>query len=294
MSNTIEENVQTEEKQMDELLEAFIQVAPHLNKLIHDDITVGVYDKEKLLINIPGKTFSLNVKQGDPLQEGDIITEAIKQNKEKTALVPKELFGFPLVARAIPLLNAQGNVVGGVGIGTSLEKSNKLYEVAENLSAIVEQTAASIQQVSESATQLTEQVSDISHQVKEVSNGAGHIGDISVTVKGISDQSNLLGLNASIEAARAGEAGRGFSVVADEIRKLANHSKENVTKIDGITGNIRKLIEGLENSFSGINSLTDNQAASIEEISATIQEISSNAQNLASMAESALQSDEEN
>ncbi|MFJ1245114.1 chemotaxis protein, partial [Bacillus amyloliquefaciens] len=58
------------------LLDAFVKVAPFLNQLIQDDVTVGIYDTEKLIINIPGKTFSLDVKAGDPLQEGDIITDA--------------------------------------------------------------------------------------------------------------------------------------------------------------------------------------------------------------------------
>ena len=68
------------------LLDAFVKVAPFLNQLIQDDVTVGIYDTEKLIINIPGKTFSLDVKAGDPLQEGDIITDAIRQNKKKVSL----------------------------------------------------------------------------------------------------------------------------------------------------------------------------------------------------------------
>ncbi|MEA5632251.1 chemotaxis protein, partial [Bacillus velezensis] len=66
------------EKETADILDAFIKVAPYLNSLVQDDITIGIYDTEKLLVNIPAKTFSLNVKAGDPLQEGDIITDAIR------------------------------------------------------------------------------------------------------------------------------------------------------------------------------------------------------------------------
>lgn len=271
-----------------ELLEAFQKVAPYLNNLIQDDITVGIYDTKQLLLNIPGETFTLNVKAGDPLAPGDIITDAIKYNQAKSAMVPKELFGFPLIARAIPLHDKTGKVIGGVGIGTSLEKSNDLFVVAESLSAIVEQTAASLEEIAGSVTELANRVAEISTLMNEVSTGATKIGQVSTVVRGLSDQSNLLGLNAAIEAARAGEAGKGFSVVADEIRKLATNSKENVGQIDDLTKNISSSIKNLNNAFSGIHELTTNQAASIEEISATVQEINHNAQNLSAMAENSL------
>ncbi|RPF54440.1 methyl-accepting chemotaxis protein [Aquisalibacillus elongatus] len=271
-----------------DILNAFIKVAPMLNRLINDDITVGIYDTEKLIINIPGETFSLNVKPGDPLVEGDIITKAIRNNEQKSEIVPKELFGFPLIARALPVKDETGTIVGGVGIGTSLEKANKLNEVAESLSAVVEETAASVQEVTGSITELANHVTEVSSQVKEVNQSTEEIGEVSSVVKGISDQSNLLGLNASIEAARAGDAGKGFGVVAEEIRKLSTNSKDNVDKIDEATNRIQGLIQQLDESFTGIHEMTDNQAAAIEEISSTIQEISTNAQDLAELAEEQL------
>nr|WP_159353885.1 methyl-accepting chemotaxis protein [Bacillus velezensis] len=280
-------SIQTEQ-QTHSLLDAFVKVAPFLNSLIQDDITIGIYDTEKLIVNIPAKTFSLNVKPGDPLQKGDIITDAIRMNQKKTSMVPKELFGFPLIARAIPLHDENGKVIGVVGLGTSLEKSAKLHDVAESLSAVVEQTASAIADISESISGFSAQMNGISAQAKQVSESAGEIADISVTVKGISDQSNLLGLNAAIEAARAGESGKGFSVVADEIRKLATHSKDNVGQIDQITKKIHSLLKGLEDSIESINQNTDGQAAAVEQISATMQEISGSAQHLAKMAENVL------
>ncbi|MBC5636233.1 chemotaxis protein [Ornithinibacillus sp. BX22] len=277
-----------EVKVENDLLNAFVKIAPFLNHLVQDDITVGIYDTEKLIINIPGKTFSLNVNAGDPLTEGDIITNAIRKNEPMSAIIPKEIFGFPLIARAIPLHDESGHVIGGVGLGTSLEKANKLFEMAESFSAIVEQTASSIESINGSISKLANRVTEMTDQMKGVSTSAEQIDKISSVVKKISDQSNLLGLNASIEAARAGEAGKGFSVVANEIRMLAANSNENVNYINEITRNIQQLLSKLDLSFKEIHSLTGTQAGALQEFSATIQEMSKNSQDLALLAEASL------
>ncbi len=126
------------EKETADLLDAFVKVAPYLNSLVQDDITIGIYDTEKLLVNIPAKTFSLNVKAGDPLQEGDIITDAIRTNQKKTSMVPKELFGFPLIARAIPLHDENGRVIGASASGRALRSHQscmmwrKAYQLSLN------------------------------------------------------------------------------------------------------------------------------------------------------------------
>ncbi|NPC91797.1 chemotaxis protein [Bacillus sp. WMMC1349] len=273
-----------EHKEIHPLLDAFVKVAPFLNQLIQDDVAISIYDTEKLIIHIPGKTLSLTANPGSPLQEGDVITDAIRQNRQKVSLVTKEKFGIPLAVRAVPLHHENGRVIGGVSLSTNFEKADQLHQVAESLSAIVEQTAISIQELAKSVNGFSGQMTDISKQAKEVSESAGEIEKISVTVKGISDQSNLLGLNAAIEAARAGESGKGFSVVADEIRKLATHSKENVGQIDEITKKIHALLKGLEQSIQVINDTTA-QAANVEQISLTMQEMKKNVQNLAKMAE---------
>ncbi len=127
------------------------------------------------------------------------------------------------------------------------------------------------------------QAADISAKVDELGSAALDIGKVTETIAEISAQTNLLALNATIEAARAGEAGKGFAVVANEIKDLAKQTA-------GATGEIKKRIDGIQNStnvtvtgikkisdiISEIDKIVSGIAVSLDEQSTTMTELTSN------------------
>ena len=272
------------QKEAHPVLQSFIQVAPYFQMLVNDDITIGIYDTEKLLINIPAKTFSLHVAPGDPLLEGDIIAKAIHENKSQAMVVPADLFGVNLVSRATPVHDEHGKVIGGVGVGLNVDKANKLSEIAGSLSNVINDVTNTVQEMAESVNELATNLSFVSEKANEVTDSVDLIDKVSTVVRDIADQSNLLGLNAAIESARAGEHGRGFGVVADEIRKMATNSKDNVQEIQNITSQIKSVIEDLDKDIQKVNLESTTQSASIEELTATMEEINGNIRSLAELA----------
>jgi methyl-accepting chemotaxis protein len=94
-------------------------------------------------------------------------------------------------------------------------------------------------------------------------------------IKEISSQTNLLGLNAAIEAARAGENGRGFGVVAEEIRKLSKGSAEAVKGVHDILQKIVKSVNKISKEIGDTSEATEEQAAATEQINASVEELNS-------------------
>lgn len=117
-------------------------------------------------------------------------------------------------------------------------------------------------------------INKISEVIFNLDDKSKEIGNILVAITSIAQQTNLLALNASIEAARAGEAGRGFSVVAEEIRKLAEQSAQSVLGIQGIVENIQKESHQAVGIMKVVRSHSDETVHSVTEVSQSFSEIS--------------------
>ena len=117
--------------------------------------------------------------------------------------------------------------------------SGETQEQSEKCKGIIQNTISGMQQ-------LTDQMEKVSENIKFLNVHSEHISNLAGSVKGIAEQTNLLALNAAIEAARAGEQGRGFAVVADEVRNLAsrtNTTTEEISKV--VNDNVQQMAEAI-------------------------------------------------
>ncbi len=143
----------------------------------------------------------------------------------------------------------------------------------EELSASITEIVRAITEISIQAQQLAhtqEMTTKSANEVKELSDETKEISEF---IKWIADQTNLLGLNAAIEAARVGENGKGFGVVANEVRKLADNSSQATANIESSLNKMNESIDSIIKQMAMVNDLAQTQAALSEEVNASVDEI---------------------
>ena len=144
-------------------------------------------------------------------------------------------------------------------IARNAEETTHLSEVAKKVAM---KGSEQIAQVNKSVLDIDAGFKRVYNSVSDLSHDADGIGSIAQTIADIADQTNLLALNAAIEAARAGEAGRGFAVVADEVRKLAEKTMVATKEVGDAVGGIRR---GVNSTLDGMTRTTDDIGKSLSQ-----------------------------
>lgn len=266
----------------EEFAAAFGIVMPYLKEIIGQDMEVHLTDWNHILNFEEADSFQLDFKPGTKLQDSGTL-KIMHSGRQLKTNVSKELYGVALKVIGTPV-EYNGKVVGFVGISKSLETETQVSEMACRLEESLQQVRAAIQQIAASAATINEQQQQLAAAVGEIKEAGVQIYSVLDFIKSIANQTKMLGLNAAIEAARAGEAGRGFGVVAEEIRKLSDESRITVSQIQGLTKQISDRVECTEHVSVATLNLAAEQAAATEEITANIEEISSAAKVLDEIA----------
>lgn len=262
------------------ILQSFSEVSPYLSSLLDEEVSFALTDREKFIDFLPGENIIPDITVGEAIKEGSSTQEALKTKKVVCKIVPEHVFGFKLKSIAVPLKGSNGEIAGVVSIGKSLKKQEEILNLSKNLSMALNQISSASSEVSGGVQNTAASNEVILREANEAFEKTKNTDEILSFIKNIEKQTNLLGLNASIEAARAGELGKGFSVVASEIRKLSNSSNESIAKINQVIKEIQASVENILNSIKLVNETSHNQAAALEELTASIQELNTTAESL--------------
>jgi uncharacterized protein YoxC len=267
-------------KNMDDenLLWAISHLLPCINELFNNEVSFLLTDKEKII-----KMIRTEIKEAGSYNDGDSIPHDIpaylcmQQGKLVVKNLSKEYFGVALKTAATPIKNKDGQIIGSIAIGKRdwgddiKSHSQTFVQSFGEISKVIDNVASGIQDVAKSSSDILNEINTTNEDMKKTD-------EIISFVQNVSKQTNLLGLNAAIEAVRAGEMGKGFSVVANEIRKLSNSSSESIREINNVLNKLRSSIESVTSNMYENNKMFETQAASVEEINSSISELNNTAQ----------------
>lgn len=145
-------------------------------------------------------------------------------------------------------------------------KAEKIRHYSAKLYSALEQAASAVEELTASSEELAATSQETAEIAKTASREVDNTAQILEIIRRVAQQTNLLGLNAAIEAARAGEYGRGFSVVAEEVRKLAEESNNSAKSINDMLNRFRHSVERVSKNVEQGNIITQEQAKANQEI----------------------------
>jgi uncharacterized protein YukE len=254
-----------------ELMEALIVITPWIADIMQVDMGFAVTDKEKFIIQKDGETVKLNISPGDPVNPKSAMAEAMKTKKYASKNMDASLYGIPVRIYGYPILDERRNVIGSVGIAKNIDAWVGLHNSAEVLTESSNEVGNIISQFIEIASQLNTDSEVLQKKAAEINNKFKKTNQILESIKSISSQTKLIGLNAAIEAARIGEAGRGFGVVADEIRKLSGESNDASVEIKKTLSDLQVDLQKITEEITSINNTVISQLEKAKEINSRME-----------------------
>lgn len=241
---------------------AFQDLLLSLMDIIEENVTL----KEDIILAMRAVTKILSLEQQLVLEAYDAETERLKEIAEQQKQSVRE--NVANTTQSLATISEETNA----SFQTLISQANEIVSLADsstNLTLLAKESAENgneqIHKQLLNMSNIYRSVDEISNDVLVLSEILGQMQQIVDIVTGISDQTNLLSLNAAIEAARAGESGRGFSVVAEEVRKLAEQTKNSVTNVSSLILNTNSQVDKLSKSLKKIRVEAENGNSNMQE-----------------------------
>lgn len=258
------------------VVDMVIESMKYFEHVVGDDLMLGVTDLHEFKYYKPAKELDLGIRPGTPIAKDDPnLNNALKNGIVTVNRVPASAYGFELDATSVPLKDSKGNIVGAIASAYTLQHNTFMANVTVDIESISRQLSDMVQLLAAQSQQLSATASQIQANTGKAVENSKEVNQVTGFIREISEQTNLLGLNAAIEAARVGEAGAGFGVVASEVRKLSVDTKNATQNIESSLGSVQQSILQMEREISAVADSSTEQARLVNEFSELVDKLNS-------------------
>ncbi|WP_397386423.1 methyl-accepting chemotaxis protein [Paenibacillus sp. RRE4] len=268
------------------IVDALLKALPYISLILREPASLTVYDHEKVLDVIMTEKFNLGFEKGMKLIDSYQNYAVLKNGREATlSTLPKEVFGVELDTLNVPIFDDNNNVVAVFCVSYDQSNQNQLEDIIQENQDINANLVDMVQHVAAHAEELQATSEQILENTRLAVQNSSQINKVAGFIREISEQTNLLGLNAAIEAARVGEAGAGFGVVASEVRKLSVDAKQATTDIDASLKDVQQVIQQMEVEVSQIAASSQEQANLVASFTDVIEKLNDTGARMKALSE---------
>lgn len=271
------------------LLNHLLEVGPYINQFTLADLGVAICDREKWLLYIPAKSLDLKVRVGDAVPDGTVAYTAMQQKKRVVKVVDAGIYGVAYVSVGFPILDQDGSLLGAIACSESLTKRETLMGVSQELNTSLSNFRNAVREIAAEAQELSATSQELRSITEDGAVKVGSTTGILDTVKQIAKRTNLIGLNASIEAARVGEYGKGFTVVANEVRNLSQVTNSSTGEIGAIVESLRETMTSIDKASQLVSQVSQSQAEKLAQVNPLLEDLAGMAQKLVQVADSLIE-----
>ncbi|MDD2401405.1 MAG: methyl-accepting chemotaxis protein [Clostridia bacterium] len=273
------------------LVDHLLKVAPIINQFTQADMGIVICDSEKWISYKPANTLDIRINIGDIVPKNSVAFEAMKTKKRIIKEVDESECGTNYIAVGVPLMDEDRNILGAAMCFEKVEHRDILVSIAKEISKYLKNFQGTVQEISAEAQELSATSDELQTATEDATVKVESTSGILDTVKQIAKRTNLIGLNASIEAARVGKYGRGFTVVANEVRNLSQMTNKSTGEIGDIVSSIKDTINSINIAMKMVNEVSRSQAEKLSGINGILDEFSSLTEKLVQEADRYLKED---